>query len=145
MAEPKTKATKLSVAGFLRDLPEGKRQDTNIIIKLMAEIAKDPPVMWGASIVGFGKYHYVYASGREGDCPMIAVSPRKQSLTIYIMPGFSGFEPLLAKLGKHTTSVSCLYIKRLSDIDLPTLKAVMKKSVAIMRKKYQKGRSARIS
>ncbi len=137
MAEPKTKATSLSVASFLKTLPANRKGDTVTIVKMMAEITNNKPVMWGTSIIGFGKYQYVYASGGKGDWPIIGVSPRKQSLTLYIMPGFSGYEPLLAKLGKHTTSVSCLYIKRLSDVDLPTLKAIMKKSVAQMEKKYQ--------
>ena len=85
--------------------------------------------MWGSSIVGFGSYHYKYASGREGDSFLTGFSPRKQNLTLYIMAGFDQYEELLKKLGKHTTGKSCLYIKRLENIDLPTLKALIQQSV----------------
>lgn len=93
--------------------------------------------MWGPSIIGFGSYSYEYASGRTGDWPMIGLSPRKQNLTLYIMPGFDEYEPLLKKLGPHTTGKSCLYIKRLSDIDLPTLKKIMTASIAKMKARAQ--------
>jgi hypothetical protein len=95
----------------------------------MEEATGSKPTMWGSAIVGFGSQHYKYASGREGDWPVIGFSPRKQNLTLYIMSGFDGQAELLKKLGKHTTGGSCLYIKRLSDIDLSTLKKLIRASV----------------
>jgi Domain of unknown function (DU1801) len=138
VAELKTKATKQSVAAYLKTVAdEQRREDAAKVIEMMRAATKEEPVMWGTSIIGFGKYRYKYESGREGDWPIVGLSPRKQNLTIYIMPGFSGHEELLAKLGKHTTGVSCLYIKRLSDIHLPTLKTIVTRSVAAMKKKHQ--------
>ena len=130
MAEPKTKPTKQSVASFFKSLPDPQvRQDCVTITKLMEEATGSKPTMWGPAIVGFGSQHYKYASGREGDWPVIGFSPRKQNLTLYIMSGFDEQAELLQKLGKHTTAKSCLYIKRLSDIDLPTLKKLIRASV----------------
>jgi hypothetical protein len=130
MAEPKTKPTKQSVASFFKSLPDPQvRQDCVTITKLMEEATGSKPKMWGAAIVGFGSRHYEYASGREGDWPLIGFSPRKQNLTLYIMSGFDGQPELLKKLGKHTTAKSCLYIKRLSDVDLPILKKLIRASV----------------
>ncbi|MBP6013530.1 MAG: DUF1801 domain-containing protein [Alphaproteobacteria bacterium] len=138
MAELKTKPTKQSVAAFLRKVPdEQKREDAAAVIELMRKATKAEPVMWGTSIIGFGTYRYKSASGREGDWPIIGLSPRKQNLTLYIMPGFAEFENLLAKLGKHTTGSSCLYIKRLADIDVPTLKKLITKSIAKMKEKHR--------
>lgn len=137
MAEPKTKPTKQSVAAFLTKVADAtKREDAKTLIAMMKDATKQEPVMWGTSIIGFGTYRYKYASGREGDWPIVGLSPRKQNLTVYIMPGFDEFEDLLAKLGKHSTGSSCLYIKRLADIDVPTLKKIVVKSVAKMKKKY---------
>ena len=90
------------------------------------------PAMWGSNIVGFGSYHYVYASGREGDWPLTAFSPRKQNITLYIVAGFEQYEGLLAKLGRHSCGKSCLYIKRLSDVHVPTLKKLVTASVRHM-------------
>ena len=137
MGDAKTKPTKLSVAAFLKKVPDAqKREDAAAVIELMRQATKAQPVIWGTSIIGFGSYRYKYASGREGDWPIIGLSPRKQNLTIYIMPGFADCKDLLAKLGKHTTGGSCLYIKRLADIDMPTLKKLIAKSVAYMKAKY---------
>lgn len=94
--------------------------------------------MWGPSIVGFGSYHYKYESGREGDWPKTGFSPRKQNLTLYIMDGFDKYDELMAKLGKHKTGKSCLYVKRLSDIDTGVLTKLVKASVAHFDKKYGK-------
>jgi len=130
MAEPKTKPTKQSVASFFKGLPDPQlRQDCLTITKLMEEATGSKPMMWGSAIVGFGSQHYKYGSGREGDWPVIGFSPRKQNLTLYIMSGFDGQAELLKKLGKHTATGSCLYIKRLSDVDLPTLKKLIRASV----------------
>jgi hypothetical protein len=102
----------------------------------MKKITKAEPKMWGSSIVGFGSYHYKYASGREGDWPITGFSPRKQNLTLYIMPGFARYGELMKKLGKHKTGKACLYINSLDDIHLPTLKELVKQSVQYMAKKY---------
>ena len=127
MAEQKTKPTNQSVKEFLNKIPEAERRaDCFAVAKIMEEITGEKPKMWGPSIVGFGSYHYKYASGREGDWPMMGFSPRKKDLTLYIMMGFEKHAELMEKLGKHSTGKSCLYIKRLSDVHIPTLKKLMK-------------------
>lgn len=138
MAEPKTKPSKSSVVAFINKIPDAqKRADCSLLVGIMSKTTKSDPVMWGASIIGFGSYRYTYESGREGDWPIIGLSPRKQNLTLYIMPGFEEYGDLLAKLGKHTTGKSCLYIKRLSDIDMPTLTKIVTKSIAKMKTTYK--------
>jgi hypothetical protein len=133
MAELKTQRTKQSVKAFLAAIPdERKRRDAVAIAALMEQITKARPAMWGSSIVGFGSYHYTYASGREGDWPVVGFSPRKQNLTLYIMAGFDGYGELLQKLGKYKTGKSCLYINRLDDVHVPTLKELIKQSVRHM-------------
>ena len=102
----------------------------------MQEVTGEPPVIWGDSIVGFGTYHYRYKSGREGDWPRTGFSPRKQYLAIYIMPGFSNYEALLARLGKHRTSVSCLYINKLADVDMNVLRQIITAAYKEMAKRY---------
>jgi Domain of unknown function (DU1801) len=130
MAELKTKPTQASVKEFFNQIPEKERRDDCIALaKMMEEITGDKPKMWGPSIVGFGTYHYKYESGREGDWPKTGFSPRKNNLTLYIMMGFGNQPELMQQLGKHSTSKSCLYIKRLSDIHIPTLKKLIKSSV----------------
>jgi hypothetical protein len=134
MAEPKTKPTKASVKEFLNQIPDKeRREDCFAVAKIMEEITGDKPKMWGPSIVGFGTYHYKYASGREGDWPVTGFSPRKKDLTLYIMMGFRKHADLMEKLGKHSTGKSCLYIKRLSDIHVPTLKKLIKSSLKDLR------------
>src|SRR3990172_12832981 len=111
MAELKTKRNNQSVTGFLNGIPdERKRRDAFAILALMQEVTKTKPQMWGTSIVGFGSYHYKYESGHEGDMPIIGFSPRKQSLTLYLMLGISNYSEFLEKLGKHKTGKGCLYI-----------------------------------
>lgn len=134
MAELKTKETKASVEKFLNQLPEGRREDCFQIARIMEEITGDKPKMWGAKIVGFGSYHYKYASGHEGEWPITGFSPRTTDLTLYIMPGFTEYGDLMKELGKHRTGKSCLYIKRLSDIHVPTLKKLIRASVKHMKK-----------
>lgn len=130
MAELKTKANAASVEAFLNSVAdERKRGDAFVLLAMMQEISGEEAKMWGDRIVGFGSYHYKYASGREGDWPILAFSPRKQNLTLYFMPGFEHQGELLAKLGKHTTGVSCLYIKKLADVDLPTLRQMIERAV----------------
>ena len=115
---------------------ERKREDARAVAAMMAEVAGAPPKMWGSSIVGFGSYHYRYASGREGDFMETGFSPRKRALTLYIMAGFSDYEGLLAKLGKFSTGKSCLYIKRLADVDETVLRELVERSVAYIRDNY---------
>ncbi|RMD73988.1 MAG: DUF1801 domain-containing protein, partial [Bacteroidetes bacterium] len=122
---------------FLDAVPdEQKRADSYRLLELMEELTGEPPVLWGPSLVGFGKYHYRYASGREGDFFLTGFSPRKQALTLYIMSGFSRYDELMARLGKYKTGKSCLYIKRLSDVDEEVLRTLIAESVAWMRQKY---------
>jgi hypothetical protein len=132
MAEIQTVPTKASVSGFLAKVEDKqKRADSQTLVKMMQEATGEKAVMWGPAIVGFGSTHYKYASGREGDMPIVGFSPRKQSLTLYIGGGFENYKELLARLGKHTTSKVCLYIKRLDDVDLPTLKKLIRESVKV--------------
>ena len=135
MAELKTKANAASVDKFLKEVKdERKRHDCFRIVEMMKEATKSEPRMWGTSIVGFGSYHYVYKSGREGDWFLTGFSPRKQNLSLYIMPGFDEYEGLLKRLGKHTTGKACLYIKKLEDVDTKVLKELISKSVQKMAK-----------
>src|SRR6476646_9854543 len=130
MAEAKTKPTNESVEDFLNRIPEAeRREDCFAVAKMMEEITGEKPKMWGPSIVGFGSYHYKYGSGREGDWMMTGFSPRKKDLTLYLMMGFEKHTELIEKLGKCSHAKSCLYIKRLSDIHVPTLKKLIKVSV----------------
>jgi hypothetical protein len=133
MAELKTKETRASVAAFLNKISdEQRRKDCQTVLELMERATGEKPKMWGSSIVGFGRYKYRYASGHEGEWPIIGFSPRKSDLTLYIMPGFEEYESLLARLGKYKTGKSCLYLKRLDDVEIPVLKKLISKSVAKM-------------
>ena len=137
MAEPKTKATRASVDNYLDAIgDELRRDDCRTLVKLMRRVTKEPPVMWGTSIVGFGSYHYRYASGHEGDSCLAGFSSRKGDISIYVTAGFEGQEPLLAKLGKHKAGKVCLYVKRLADVDLELLESLVEGSVAEMRRRY---------
>lgn len=130
MAELKTKQNDASVEAFLQGVEDPRqRHDAFRVLELMKEITAEPPKMWGTSMVGFGSYHYKYASGREGDWFLTGFSPRKGSLTLYIMPGLDQYGALLQQLGKHKTGKSCLYIKRLDDVDLSTLRELVGLSV----------------
>ena len=133
MAELKTKPTNEDVDAFINNIAdEQKRQDSQAILALMQDVTGAEPQMWGDSIVGFGSYHYKYASGREGDWFLTGFAPRKQNLTLYIMAGFEQYDTLLARLGKHKTGKSCLYLKRLADVDPNTLRELVQQSVAHM-------------
>lgn len=134
-SELKTKVNKASVEGFLNSVEdEQKRADCFEILKMMKQVTKETPKMWGSSIVGFGSYHYKGASGREGDWMLTGFSPRKQNLTLYLMGGFDLHKDLLKKLGKYKTSVGCLYIKQLDDVDKTVLKKLVTESVKTMKK-----------
>lgn len=129
MAENKTKETNASVKKFLNGVAdEQQRQDSFALVEMMQAATRKPAKMWGDAIVGFGSLHYKYESGREGDMPMIGFSPRKGTLTLYVDIGSGKQAELLAKLGKHKTSKWCLYIKRLDDVHLPTLKKLIQQS-----------------
>lgn len=138
MAELKTKKTTVSPASFVAAIANPQKQkDAKALLKLMREATGMKPAMWGTSIVGFGQYHYKSErSAQEGDWPLTGFSPRAANLTVYIMPGFKEYASLMKKLGKYKTSVSCLYIKKLSDVDATVLKKLIAASVREMRKKY---------
>jgi hypothetical protein len=138
VAELKTKRTKASVEAFLRKVADPQqREDSFAILKMMKDVTGLKPKMWGTSIVGFGSSHYNYPSGHEGDCCITGFSPRKGTLSIYLMSGVARHKRLLQKLGKYKTGVACLYIKRLADIDLPTLRELVKESFEFVCKNYQ--------
>jgi len=133
MAELKTKRNQGDVEAFLNSVEnDKKRQDSFTILELMKQVTGKQPEMWGDSIVGFGSYHYKYASGREGDWFVTGFSPRKQNLTLYVMAGFDEYDQLLDKLGKHSIGKSCLYIKKIEDVDMDVLKELVQKSVKHM-------------
>jgi hypothetical protein len=133
MAENKTKPTNLSVPAFLDTCTEERRADAKALAGLMQKVTGDKPTMWGPSIVGFGSYHYTYASGRGGDAPIVGFSPRKAANVLYGVIGFDGAEGLLANLGKHTTGKGCLYIKKLADVDVKVLETLIERAVAATR------------
>lgn len=137
MSGLKTKANSGSVTAFLGSVGnEQRRKDAFELLALMKQVTGERPRMWGTSLVGFGSYHYCYQGGREGDWPLTAFSPRAQSLSVYIMPGFARYAALLDKLGKYTTGKSCLYLKRLDDVDRKVLERLVARSVADMKKRY---------
>jgi len=129
MAELKTKLNDASIEDFLNTVEdEQKRKDCLEIVKIMKQVTKEEPKMWGPSIIGFGSYHYKYESGREGDMMQIGFSPRKQNITLYVGLGDNTENPLLKKLGKHTTGKGCLYIKKLADVDKQVLQDLITNS-----------------
>jgi hypothetical protein len=131
------------VAAFLAAIPdEAQRADAMAIAAVMARLSGQPPVLWGASIVGFDTCHYRYDSGREGDMPRIGFSPRKGNMVFYLSPGFDGYQDMLDRLGKHRTGKSCLYIKRLDQIDMSVLEELCAASLAWMATKYPRGFAA---
>lgn len=137
MSGNKTIPTSESVTDFLNAVAnDQKRADSYALLDLMKKITGEPPVMWGPSIVGFGQYHYKYDSGREGEMLLTGFSPRKQNLTLYIMAGFHRYKSLLKKLGKHSTGKSCLYIKKLADINMEVLTDIITLSYEYYNKKY---------
>lgn len=138
MAELKTKETGANVADFIEAVPDQqKREDSKVILKMMEEITGKPAKMWGPSIIGFDNYHYKYGSGREGDFLITGFSPRKTTLTLYLMAGFHRYEDLMSRLGKYKTGKSCLYVKVLSDIDMEVLRELISESVAHIRTLYR--------
>jgi hypothetical protein len=139
MASNKTKQTRTSVTKFVNALkPDFKRSEAKIIIGMMKRATGEKPKMWGASIIGFGAYHYQYDSGHEGDMPLIGFSPRRAAIVLYLMTGFKDFATLLSRLGKYRTSKACLYINKLADVDQKVLETLVFKSVAAARKRYHR-------
>jgi hypothetical protein len=136
MAEAKTKPTAASVGRFLSPLDAARRADAEALIDMMRRATGAEPKLWGPSIVGFGTYHYRYASGHEGDSCLVGFSPRKAEFSIYLAPGFDDLAPLLARLGKHRMGKGCLYVKRLADVDRAVLAQLIDRSVAHLRKTY---------
>jgi hypothetical protein len=139
MAELKTRPTGASVKQFLDSIPdENRRKDCQTVARIMKEETGKEPELWGPSIVGFGSYHYRYESGREGDWFVTGFSPRKNDLTLYIMSGFDRYDSLMLKLGKHKTGKSCLYLKRLADVDPDVLRELIRESVKYLKLTYPK-------
>ena len=142
MAELKTNKTRASVAAFLNAVADTqRREDAKKLLEIFKKTTGMKPAMWGTSIVGFGTYHYKSEkSTQEGDWPLTGFSPRKANLTVYIMPGFKTYSSLLKKLGRHKISGgSCIYLNKLSDVDVPTLRTIIKLSVKEMQKRYKTG------
>ena len=137
MSDPKTRPTDASVEAFIDavDHPR-RREDARTLLVLMQRVTGEEPVMWGPSIVGYGSYHYRYASGQEADWPIAGFSPRRPNLSIYIMTGFEACGELLSRLGKHKIGKSCLYVNKLSDVDLDVLETLVRASVAEMKRRY---------
>ena len=137
MAENKTKETEADVLEFIDTVePEKKKADTLIVLEMMNRITKVQPKMWGTSIIGYGTYHYKYDSGREGDAPLLAFSPRKANMVLYVLTNFRGQEELLAKLGKHKTGKICLYLNKLDDVVLDVLEDIVQNAHNHMMKVY---------
>ncbi|HUF27193.1 MAG TPA: DUF1801 domain-containing protein [Gemmatimonadaceae bacterium] len=140
MSENRTKPTDESVDAFLSAVPdEERRADCRRVLDIMREITGKEPRLWGRGMIGFDSYHYRYGSGREGDWFITGFSPRKNDLTIYIMAGFDRYEELMGRLGKHRTGKSCLYLKRLADVDPELLKELIAESVRHMRATHDTG------
>jgi hypothetical protein len=135
VAEAKTRPTKQSVAAFIKGVDEERRKDCTTLVRIMKDASGAPAAMWGTIIVGFGTYELKYANGRTADWPIIGFSPRKQDLTLYVGRGVDG--TLLKALGKHKLSGGCLYIKRLSDVDLAVLEKVVSASVKDTRRRHR--------
>ena len=138
MAKNKTQPTTASVTAFINAIEDPQRKkDARKVASMMRKATGKRAKMWGPSMVGYGSYHYRYASGREGDFMITGFSPRKQALTLYIMPGYGKFDALMKDLGKFKTGKACLYIKRLSDVDEDVLQNLINKSVEYMRANYE--------
>ena len=143
MAENKTQSTGEDVLAFLERVPDPERRDdARRLCAMMEKATGEPPLMWGTSIVGFGRYRYKYESGREGESMLIGFSPRAKELVLYVMDGFPQYEQLLARLGRHKTGKSCLYVKKLSDVDEEALEALIRESAAHMRERHPAPASA---
>lgn len=135
--EARTRPTEVPVADFIAAVENPQRRaDAEALCALFEEISGEPPKMWGPSIIGFGRYHYRYASGHEGDAPRLGFSPRKAQTVVYVMSGFKGQADMIARIGKVKTSVSCMYVNRLDQIDMGVLREMAVASLAQMREQY---------
>jgi len=139
VAELKTKKTRASVTAFLESVEnKQRREDAFKLLEIFKQTTKMSPALWGNSIVGFGQYHYKSErSSQEGDWPLTGFSPRKRNMTVYIMPGFANYQGLLSKLGRHKTSVSCIYFNKIENINVKVLKQIIRRSVVDMKKIYE--------
>ena len=137
MAEPKTKPTPASVDAFIEAVDHpGRREDARAALSMLTEVTGEPPVMWGSSIIGFGRYHYRYASGHEGDAPLVGFSPRKAKLVFYMVAYDDARGDFLNRLGKHTSGQSCVYVNRLADIDQAVLAEMARWSIETLKARY---------
>ena len=137
MAETKTRPTQMQVADFIEAAPDAvRRDDAKTLVALMARVTGEEPVMWGPSIIGFGSYHYRYESGHEGDACRMGFSPRKAELVLYVLNGSPEQAAQLARLGRHKTGKSCLYVKRLADVDMAVLEELLRGQLAWMDARY---------
>ncbi|MEF7442854.1 DUF1801 domain-containing protein [Paenibacillus lautus] len=137
MYEQKTKETDHSVVEFIEQVESSKkREDAYRLLEIFEETSGFPAKMWGPSIIGFGSYHYRYASGHEGDAPFVGFSPRKAKISLYFAPGDDQREELLANFGKHTAGKGCVYINKVADIDIEVLKQLIRESIAFLKKSY---------
>ena len=137
MADVKTKPTAVSVETYIAAIESEKRRaDCRELVRLMSKVTREPATMWGTSIVGFGSYHYMYASGHSGDTCVAGFSSRKGDISVYLTAGFPGHEDLLAKLGRHKMGKACLSIRRLGDVDMEILEKLVAGSVAETRRRY---------
>ena len=144
MSVPKTKPTEVSAESHIAAIAnEEQRNDARALVALMRKVTKQKPRMWGPSIVGFGSYHYKYASGHEGDSALAAFAVRGSELVVYIAAGFEGRDVLLAKLGKHKTGKACVYIRRLANVDLKVLETLVARSVAETKRRYPQAKARR--
>lgn len=140
MSENKTKPTDIAPADFIATVEHPtRRSDAETLLDLMARVTGWEPKMWGPAIIGYGEYHYKYESGREGDFMRTGFSPRKQNMVVYIMPGYTDFDPILDRLGKYKKGKSCLYINKLADVDLGVLEELIQAGLDDMAKKYPEG------
>ena len=128
-SEPKTRPTDVPVAQFLATQPAARQADCAVLLEMHERLSGEPGVMWGSSIIGFGRYLYTLANGKSYEWPVIGFSPRKQALSLYVSSDFPEFEGLLAKLGKHSMSKACLYIRKLADVDLAVLEQIIEGSL----------------
>ena len=137
-ADNKTQPTCKDVSAYLESVPhEGRREDAYLLLDMMTRVTAEPAVLWGPTIIGFGRYHYVYDSGREGDHFLTGFAPRKANMVVYIVPGFEPYAELLKQLGPYKTGRSCLYLGRLSNVDVHVLEDIVAQSVALMKERYQ--------
>lgn len=143
MAENKTKPNEAGVAEFVAKVPDPqRREDAEALVQIMQRLSGEPPRMWGPSIIGFGSYHYKYESGREGDMARVGFSPRAKETVIYLVDGYQGKEAQLARLGRHRIGKSCLYIRKLADVDQEVLERMIAASLAYMDEKYPRDGSS---